>query len=196
MKHLIFTILIVCLFQTIGSAQFEADKLFIGGNLGYAKPLGSFSEYAKGGLTYDVVLGYKITENFSAGVEYLAAVTVAIDTSGLTGILGANIYGLSGYYAKAWYKFKEGSFQPYASLGLGVSKFEEPDISIGGTTTKGASRLGFGGNVEVGFMLKNFNLSYAFVLGGKTSKEPVFNPEVADLGIVYHKLSVGYVYNF
>lgn len=196
MKKLIFTITFTFTLLTVGQAQFDIDNLFGGANIGYAKPLGAFSDYAKGGLTYNAVIGYKITENFSAGVEYSSAITAAIDTSLTTGILGVNIYGLTGYYAKAWYKFKEGTFQPYASVALGVANFEEPEITSGTSTIKGANRLGFGANAELGFTIKNFNVSYAFVLGGKAPKEPVFNTNIADVGITYHKFSLGYIYNF
>lgn len=196
MKKLTLTLILFVSLLSVGTAQFEIENLFGGANIGYAKPLGDFSEFAKGGFTYNVQLGYKLNDNFSVGVEYLSAVTAAIDTTLETGLFGVNLYGLNGYYAKAWYKFLDGSFKPYGALGLGLSQFSEPDVTVGTDTVEGASRMGFGANAEIGFVIKNFNLSYAFVLGGKSATEPVFNDKVADLGIVYHKFSVGYLYNF
>lgn len=178
---------------TAGNAQFDIDNLFGGANVGYAKPLGDVSEFIKGGLTYNVVLGYKLNENFAVGVEYASAITLAIDTTDGGSIIGGNIYGLRGYYAKAWYKFMEGTFQPYAAVGLGLAQFEEPDW---GSTGENQKRTGFGANLELGLAINNFNLSYAFVLGGKAVEESVFVPGLADLSVNYHKFSLGYIYNF
>ena len=192
MKKLTLTLVMFVSLLTAGKAQFDIDNLFGGANIGYAKPLGDVSEFIKGGLTYNGVLGYKLNENFAVGVEYASAITLAIDTTGGSG-LGGNIYGLTGYYAKAWYKFMEGTFQPYAALGLGLAQFEEPDW---GSTGENQKRSGFGANVELGFTIKNFNLSYAFVLGGKAVEESVFVPGIADLSVNYHRFSLGYLYNF
>lgn len=196
MKKYLLSLALMLFIGASVNAQFDLDKLYGGINIGYANPIGDFSEYAKGGLTYNAQAGYYLTDNVGVGFEYAAALTASFDESGDTGLFGLNIFGLNGYYAKGWYKFMDGFFKPYVAVGLGLSQFSEPDLTIGTESVTGASRFGFGANGELGLVLGGFNLSYAFVYGGKTAKEPVFNEEVVDLNILYHKFSVGYIYNF
>ena len=178
------------------SAQFEGDRLFGGATLGYASPTGDFDELADGGLTYTVVGGYKLTNRLAAGFEYGNAITAGVANDLGTGVLGIESYGLTNYFLRGWYTFKDGSFAPYASVGLGLASIEEPDVTINDTTVEGTSRTGFGGDLEIGFNLKNFNVSYTYVLGGKTPEMPAFNPNGGDLGVSYQRFQIGYIYNF
>jgi hypothetical protein len=78
MKKLTLLAVLAVLFITQINAQLEFEKIFGGVNIGYAKPLGKFTDYAKGGLTYNAVVGYKLTENVYVGGEYVSVLTVAL----------------------------------------------------------------------------------------------------------------------
>lgn len=196
MKKLILSVVMLTFFFTSSQAQFEVEKLFGGANIAFAKPLGDFSDYAKGGFSYNVIAGYQLTENLGIGIEYGSAVTAAIDTTLETGLFGLNAYGLQSFLAKGWYRFSTGTVRPYVGIGIGGARVSEPDITIGTDIVEGAKRIGFGANVELGLNIKGFNLSYSFNVSGKSPKEPVFNPNVADLSVNYHRFAAGYIYNF
>ena len=196
MKKLILMSLLSIALTETSTAQFEFENIFAGASIGYAKPLGAFSEYAKGGFSYEGHLGYNLNENLAVGFEYSATITAAIDPTLSTGIIGINLYGLTNYFAKGWYYFLEDDFKPYASVGLGASQFAEPDITINEELFPGSSRTGFGGMAELGFFFKGLNLSYGFVYGGNTSKTPVFNQNIANKTIMYHRFMIGYTYSF
>jgi len=188
-----FTVLLITLFAFSSvKAQFSMDNLFAGANFGYAAPVGAFKDYANGGFTYNLFAGYKLNDNLRVGFEYNSAYTLAIGDE----ILDIKVLGLQGYNAKAWYTPLKGKFKPYAALALGVSKFSEPDITIGDVTTFGAKRFGLGANAEVGFAIAGLNISYAFNLAGKTPKEPVIYPSMEEVTVFYQKFAVGYIYNF
>ena len=178
------------------SAQFDVDRLFGGATIGYANPTGDFEDFAKGGLTYTIVAGYKLTDHLGVGIEYGSAITGAIDTTLDSGIFGIETYGLNNYFLRGWYTFTEGSFAPYVSLGAGLSSVSEPDITSGTTTIEGASRTSFGADLELGVAIKNFNLSYSYVVGGRTPEETVFTSRDGDVGVSYHRFQIGYIYNF
>ena len=78
MKKLTLLSVLFVLFISQIKAQFELEKLFGGVNIGYAKPIGTFTDYAKGGLTYNAVVGYKLTDNIYVGGEYASVLTVAL----------------------------------------------------------------------------------------------------------------------
>ena len=202
MKKVFLSALLLTLFFSTSHAQFDIEKLFGGANLAFAKPIGDFSEYAKGGISYNVVVGYQVTENLGVGVEYGSAITAAIDTTLETGLFGLNAYGLQSFLAKGWYRFTTGTVRPYVGVGIGGAQVSEPDVTGFDSTTgeevtiEGAKRIGLGANVELGLSIKGFNLSYSFNVSGKGPKEPVFNANVADLGVNYHRFAVGYIYNF
>ena len=191
MKKLLYTLLLVFGLSGAANAQF-LDNIYGGAALGYANPVGNFSEFAKGGVTWTVQAGYKITDRLSAGLEYSSAAVVGIDTTGNSGIGGISAYGLGGYLIKAHYRFTDGNLQPFAGVGLGAARVLEPasDISVG------ATRVGFGANIELGIKLFGAIVSYSFNVNGKTPEEPVFNVGSADLGVNYHRFSIGYCYNF
>lgn len=190
---LVFVFAISVGFSAFG--QFDINRLAGGINVGYAVPLGDFKEYAKGGLTYNAVALYKLTDRVGVGVEYSSALTAAFD-SNLSGVLGLNLYGLNSFLLKGVYKFTDGTLRPYVGAGVGVASVAEPDVSSNGNTTEGAKRFGLGANAELGVAIKNFVISYSYQLNGKSPKEPVFNSKVADLPVNYHKIAIGYIYNF
>jgi hypothetical protein len=197
MKNLLFLLTFLTFFSTTSQAQIDIDNLFGGANAAYANPVGDFSTYAKGGFSYNLVVGYKIKENIGVGFEYGGALTAAILPDSIqTGILGINLFGLESYLLKGWYQFGESeTFKPYASVGLGVAVVSEPEITTG-TSTIGEKRTGLGASLELGVVIKSFNISYSFNASGRTPKEPAFTQFAADLGVNYHRFGVGYIYNF
>lgn len=196
MNKLLLTLFITLMSFGVTKAQFDLSNFYGGVKVGFAKPIGKFSEFAKGGLSYNVEAGYKINENIGVGFEYARAVTAAIDTSASAGLININIFGLNSYFLKGWYTIPMGSFKPYAAVGLGVTRFKEPDFTINGNTTYGDTRYGAGGDIELGFVVKGFNLAYNFVYNGKSVKEPVYNDNVKNLSVAFHRFSIGYLYGF
>lgn len=196
MNKFILSFILSILFFTSSFAQFEAENLFGGANVGYAKPIGDFSDFAKGGFSYDVLVGYKLTENLGVGIAYQGVITGAVDSTASSGLFGVNLYGLESYLAKGWYSFTDGNVKPYASLGLGLARVAEPDITIGNETVKGARRVGFASSIELGVLFKGFNVAYSFNMGGRSPKEPIFNGAASDQAVNYHRFALGYIYNF
>lgn len=200
MKKYLFSLIFAFGLITSAQAQFDVDKLFGGVHLGYTKPIGDFSDFAKGGLYFNGVLGYKLKESIWVGGLYQASLTGAVDAEGDSGIFGINIYSLDSYLLKAWYTFSQGNVKPYASIGLGLASVSEPDIE--GTdadgnpvTISGAKRTGLGGQLEIGLMMNSFNISYSFNMGGKTP-EAQLNGAQESLDVFYHSFSLGYTYYF
>ncbi len=188
------TLTIFVLSIGIGHAQFDASNLFGGLTVGYAKPVGDFSDHAKGGLAWDIDLGYRLTEQLAVGVHYGAAVTAAISEG--SGVLGLENYALQSWLARGWYLLGTNKVKPFVGLGLGFSNVAEPDVTISGVTTEGAKRSGLGAMGELGLALGDFILSYSYHMCGKSPEDPVINGAPADLAVNYHRFAVGYLYNF
>lgn len=188
-------ILFVCLWHQLSHAQFDVHKLNAGVTMGYAKPLGDFSDYAKGGFAYQLIVSYDLSSKLEVGLEYAAALTAALDGEDLTGLFGLNIYGLDAVQIKSWYTFSEKKVSPYAGIGIGLARFSEPDVTINDVTVEGSKRSGLGGSAELGLKIGGFRLGYAYLLNGKTSVEPVFNSKIADLPVSYHRFVLGYVHS-
>lgn len=193
MKTFLFTALFSLTLTFSAQAQFDFGRIFGGANLAYAKPIGEFSQFAAGGIAYNTVLGYKLTDHVNVGVEYGGALTLSVDD---TNDLEIYLYGLSNYLAKGWYSPLDGGFRPYVGVGLGLAKVSEPDVQIQNELTRGAERVGIGANIELGLNIKGFNLAYTFNRSGKVAKNPVFFENVSNLGVNYHRFGIGYVFNF
>ncbi len=203
MKKLILSVAMLAFFFTSSQAQFDIEKLFGGANIAFAKPVGDFSEVAKGGLSYNILGGYQLTEKLGVGLEYGEALTVGVekDSAGVditSGIFGAQIFGLRSILAKGWYRFATGNVRPYVGAGIGGAQVAEPDIEDGNgnVIVAGAKRWGLGASIELGINIKGFNLSYSFNVNGKGPKDAVFNSDIADLSVNYHRFAAGYIYNF
>ncbi len=196
MKKLLLSVIVSITIFSAANAQFELEKLFAGGTIGYAKPIGDFSNYAKCGLTYTGEIGYALDDHLAVGLGYTKTATVAIDSTGDSGLFGLNVFSLPSYYAKAWYNFLTGNFKPYAGAALGLSRSGLPDVEVNGELIPGKKRTGFGAHFELGFFLGGFNLSYAFNLNSKTPKELDYNPKMQDLSVMYHRFNIGYRYSF
>ncbi|MEZ4907057.1 MAG: outer membrane beta-barrel protein [Saprospiraceae bacterium] len=197
MKKLTFAVIMMILSITAINAQFEIEKVFGGANLGYAKPVGAFNDYAKSGITYNIEAGYKFTDHLFAGVEYNSVLTAALGSEDNL-FLDSKLLGVEAYYLKGWYTPLTGKFKPYVALAVGLAHYSEGDYTDGNgnITTEGGKRLGLGGNLELGIALGGFNLSYSFNLSGKTAKEPVIYPDIESVNITYHRFAIGYLYNF
>lgn len=203
MKKIMLSITMCLLFVSFLQAQksgFSIENLMGGGSIAYAKPMGDFSEYAKGGIGYSGILGYNINENLTVGGEVNRAATLSLGGASLV-----DLYGLTTVLAKGWYKFSTKKVKPFVGVGVGLANFEEPDVIFtttdadgvqSETTVEGSSRVGLGANLEAGISIRGVILSYSFMINGKSAKEPVFNEAVADLGINYHRIGIGYLYNF
>lgn len=196
---------ITCLSLSNLNAQFDWGNIFGGADFGYSKPMGDFSNYAKGGLTWDTHVGYKLTDNIGVGGAYIGGFGAAFDGDGGTGLFGVNVYSMSSYLAKGWYKFSDKNVSPYAGLGAGIGRVSEPDYEItttdgaGNTTTQtiiGSKQSGLALNVELGLTIKRFNLAYSFNMSGKVSDDPTLNKEVAGQLVNYHRITMGYMINF
>ena len=197
MKKLILSVAMLAFFFSTSQAQFDMEKLFGGANIAFAKPVGEFAEVANGGLSYNILGGYQLTDNLGVGLEYGEALTAGIerDSSGVditSGIFGAQLFSLRSIQAKSWYRFTTGTVRPYVAAGIGAAQVAEPD----GDTVKGAKRWGLGASVELGVNINGFNLSYSFNVNGKGPKEAVFNANIEDLNVNYHRFAAGYIYNF
>ena len=196
MQKVVFAFLFsLCLVGT-AQAQFDLDKLFGGAALGYARTTGDFQAFAKGGFTYSAVVGYSLTDRLGVGIEYGGTIAVAVDTTLASGLFGLEAYGIETYLARSWYQLSDRKFVPYLGLGLGLARVAEPDVTINGETIEGATRTGLGAELELGFTVNGFNLSYAYVLGGRAPEDPVLNTRVADVVVSYHRFLIGYLYNF
>ena len=197
MKKLILSVAMLAFFFTSSNAQFDIEKLFGGANIAFAKPVGDFADVANGGISYNILGGYQLTDNLGVGLEYGEALTAGIerDSAGVditSGIFGAQLFSLKSIQAKGWYRFTTGTVRPYVAAGIGAAQVAEPS----GDIVEGAKRWGLGASVELGVNINGFNLSYSFNVNGKGPKEPVFNANVADLSVNFHRFAAGYIYNF
>lgn len=190
MKKLLLSVLFACTFVSMAFSQFEIENLYGGTTFGWAQPIGKFTEIANGGLNYNIEAGYRIMDKLGVGLEYSSSATLGIGDSGV------NIYGESSYLAKANYRFLDRRVSPYAALGLGLGRVSEPDLTINGETTVGAKAWGFSTVLEAGLDIRNFIVAYRFNYTGNTPKEPVFNPNGANIPVTMHQFVVGYIYKF
>jgi hypothetical protein len=197
MKNVFLSLVLLLGFSFSAHAQFDTNNLFGGGNLAYASPTGDFDAVADGGISYDLLIGYKLNEKLGIGIEYGGAVMVGSETEDGS-LSGLSTYSIASYLAKGWYCFSTTGVKPYAGLGFGLAQVEEPSISdTSGNTIEGAKRTGFGLNAELGLSIKGFNLSYSYNLAGKTPEGSTFFPErYEDVGVSYHRFAIGYLYNF
>lgn len=196
MKNLILCFIACFTFVFSAQGQRLQGDFFGSAFLGYGNPVGDFAEYVKGGISYSVAAGYFIKDKIAVGGEYGSVLAGGVDKTGSTGLFGINIFGISNFSLKGWYFMSKGKVSPYAALGLGVAQFSEGDVTINDQTTKGAKRLGLAVSPEIGVTLGGFNITYSFMLNGKTPQEPVFNDQIVDLAVNYHRFNIGYMYDF
>lgn len=196
MKKIIFTLTLFISTIGITNAQFDIANFYGGGDIGFSRPVGEISEFLAGGLTFSGSIGYSIDEKISVGIEYSSTLAAGIDTSGNSGFLGLNVYGLEQYLATGQYRFLEGKFTPFVGLGLGVARTQEPSFVDANGMEVQSSRIGFGGKAEVGIALGGLMLKYAFALNGRTPEDTFFNINTSDLAVNYHRFTGGYIYNF
>ncbi len=194
MKKIFFVLISSLCILASANAQFNASDIFGGANIGYSKPVKDIKDYAKAGLTFNVEAGYKLRESLGVGFMYQHAITGGIDSDTLVVIDDITNYKLESFLVKGWYILAEEEVKPYISLAAGIAKVSEPDVTIGATTTEGTNRIGLAGNLEVGILLRGFNVSYSFNLAGKTPETAVLNGG-GDISVFYHYFGIGYIYN-
>ncbi len=203
MKKLILSVAMLAFFFTSSHAQFDIEKLFGGANIAFVKPIGDFSDVANGGISVNLFGGYQLTDKLGVGLEYGEGITAGIerDSNGVditSGIFGAQLFSLRSIQAKSWYRFTTGTVRPYVGVGIGAAQVGEPDATDinGDVTLAGAKRWGLGVSAELGISINGFSLSYSFNVNGKGPEEPVFNANIKDLSVNFHRFAAGYIYNF
>lgn len=194
MKRIVTFLFALIFVGSITSLQAQDKKLSFGTDFGWANAIGEFSKSGSGGLNWNAHARYAIMDKLSVGVEYNTSILVAVDNTVGDGLLGASLWGVSNYSAKAWYNFLDKKVTPYAAIGLGVSNVGEPDITTGGDTFEGASRLGLDASGELGLRLGGVYLAYRFHTGAKTPKEPAFFTQISDLAVTTQNFVIGYRY--
>lgn len=196
MKKITITLLSLFIMTTSAQAQFEIEKLFGGINIGWATPQGDVTTYAQGGIAYNGFLGYKVGDKFGAGIQLGETLLGGIDSSGSTGFLGLNAFGISTAQLKGWYSPLDGDVKPFASIALGAATVEEPSVTINGEKIPGKTSTGFGGEAQAGVSFQGVTLTYACVLGGQGPEEDNWNQDVGGLAFNYSRISLGFIYNF
>ncbi len=200
MKKFLLSLVMALGFLASSQAQFDAENLFGGANIGYTRPIGDFSEFAKGGFYWNAEGGYKLMENLGVGLQIQSSIVGAIDSEDGSGLFGLNLYGLNSYMAKGWYTFTDSNVKPYGALGVGLARVAEPDFTVtdsdgNQSTVKGARSTGLASNVELGVSFKGFNISYNFNVGGKSPDQAIINGAEGGVWVLYHTFNIGYIYN-
>lgn len=196
MIKLAVTFLSLFLIATSASAQFDFEKLFGGINIGWASPKGDITTYTQGGIVYNGFLGYKLNDKIGAGVQLGEALLGGIDSSGSTGFLGLNAFGVSTTQLKGWYSPLDGDIRPFASIALGAATVEEPSVTINGEEIPGKTSTGFGGEAQAGVSFQGVTLTYAYVLGGQGPEDGNWNEDIGGMAFNYSRISLGFIYNF
>lgn len=155
------------------------------GQVGYASPGGGWFKNDAGekmskfgiGVDFDVLYHLEQMDNkLGVGLTYNSSFLFGADM-GDSG-LDIGLYGLSLYGVKGQYRFFNSKVSPYGSLGLGLSQFAEPDITItngDGTTQtyKGEKSFGFGIRPEIGVEFGAFVISCGYIVPMKYKIEDV-----------------------
>ncbi len=194
MKRIFFSIITMLFILASAHAQFSAADLFGGANIGYSKPVKDIKDYAKAGVTFNIEAGYKVRENLGIGLMYQRAFTGGIDSDTLIVIDNITNYNLESFLIKGWYTLAEEEVKPYIGLAAGIARVSEPDVTTNTGTTEGTNRIGLGASLEVGILLRGFNVSYSFNLAGKTPENSVLRGG-GDINVLYHYFGIGYIYN-
>jgi hypothetical protein len=162
-------LIIVLVFSAFGNAAF-AQKISLGGQFGYAKPLGKSFENSNGGdmasfgLCVDVDVLYhfeKLSNKLGLGLTYNSSFLFGASTNDN---LEIGIYSLNLYGVKAQYKFFATKVTPYFSLSTGYANFSTPEITDDkdNVISKGENAGGFGCRPELGLNLGGFVMSAAY----------------------------------
>lgn len=179
----------------------QAQLISVSGQLGYAGPQGdAFKDPVSGekqtsfGIGYDADVLYMLESmdnKLSVGLMYFGSALFGSESS--TGI-DIGIYGLSLYGVKGQYRMLEPDrkVSPYGSLGLGLSQFSTPDVTVGTSTVEGESAYSLGLRPEVGLDLGGFLLSAAYMVPMKYTVDSSTGSFDGTAGAL--SISIGYRY--
>ena len=153
----------------------NAQKLFyVSGNIGYAGAKGdAFKDKTTGeklssfGFEYDAdaMMCFDALDNkLAVGGMYFGSALLGIESSSGfdIGAYSLEIYGVKGQYRL---RKPEKWVSPYASFGMGLSRFSTPDIYSGEVLiAEGKSAFSFGIRPEIGFDLAGLMISAAYIV--------------------------------
>lgn len=180
----ILSTVFIPLFFCLVSAEAFAQSLSLSGKLGYASPQGdAFRDADTGerltsfGLGYDVDILYHL-ESFDSrlglGLMYVGSALFGSESATR---LDVGIYGLDMFGVKGQYRLSspDNGASPFFGLGLGLSRFATPDITIfsdnGNIFLEGKRTYGIGIRPEIGMDLGRFLVSTAYLVPMKYTIE-------------------------
>ncbi|MEO0403908.1 MAG: hypothetical protein AAF193_03460 [Bacteroidota bacterium] len=184
----------------------QAQTITVSGQLGYASPIGDAfvdpetdEKQSSFGIGYDFDALYEfesISPKLSAGIMYSGAALFGKNSSEALdiGIYGLNLYGVKGQYIL---NDPDAAVRFYGSLGLGLTQFATPDITItdeSGTETiiEGESAFSFGVRPELGVNLGGFLISTSLLVPMKYTVESDTGDFSGTAGTF--NISIGYRY--
>jgi hypothetical protein len=179
--------------------QANAQKISIGGQLGWTVPNGEAFNYdedsgIKGGIGYtaDILYHFPILDQkLAAGLVYNGSAIFGGGTKG--GSFDLDLYGLALYGVKGQYRFFKSKVSPYVSISTGLSHLETPTFynEDGSVAVKGKNSFSFGFAPEFGLELGSFTMSAMYFT---PMKYKVWATEKESAGTL--QISLGYRYSF
>lgn len=169
MKNLLRSILFILL--ALISIDSYAQHISFSGQLGYAQPKGDAFTDATGqrlssfGISYEADIlfhPFMFDEKLGFGVTYVGSALFGKNSSQ---VLDIGIYGLSLIGVKGQYRLlsPDKTFSPYGSLGLGVSIFETPEMTSGGSVIIPSDKsYSFGVRPEIGLEINGVIISASY----------------------------------
>ena len=203
-KALFGALLLGLFIPAISSAQ----TFSLSGQVGYAGPQGDAfkdpvtdEKQSSFGIGYDFDAMYYLEsfdEKLSVGLMFSGNALFGKNSSDAFDI---GIYGLSLYGVKSQYRFldRDNTFSPYGALGLGLSQFSTPDVTISdasgsSTVVEGERAFSFGLRPELGLEIGGFLVSAAYFVPMKYTIESDTGNFDGSAGTL--NISIGYRYYF
>ncbi|MDA3866269.1 MAG: hypothetical protein PF489_05890 [Salinivirgaceae bacterium] len=149
----------------------NAQKISVGGFLGYSSPQGEAFTYDEGsggkggfGYTFDIMYHLGQFDNkLAVGLIYNGAILVgggAANDSYSLDMYGLGLRGVKGYY-----RFFNSGVSPYAAISTGLSRLEVPEVTVNGdVVAEGGSTNSFGLAPELGVEFGGFTISAMYLL--------------------------------
>ncbi len=173
-KHVWVAVLMLCAFS---AAAQEYKPVKVGLGLGYASPAG---EGSKGGVLLYLEPAYRINDQIAVGLRLelaaMARVAVVGDASG--GSADAEVSANGSYTLNGQYYFLNGTFRPYAGLGVGLFSMASATVSSStsgsgsaSTEVSGDQKIGF--YPRLGFDLGHFSMNLEYNIIPKTESTVV-----------------------
>ncbi len=176
-KLLLAVIIMAAAFISKTQAQFF-NQLSFQGLVGYTIPQGKVfkaedgSKLSGGGINASIDALYHFDQfdyKLGVGITYTGSFLFAnkLEEMNTIGLYGLDIYGVKGYY-----RFFNSRISPYASLTIGLSQFQTPEMKLtGGSDTddyslviESQNSFGLGIRPEIGVDLGGFIISAAYIV--------------------------------